>query len=76
MKRVQWIAFGGLVLLAGFVLVLMLRNPRAPALPGNANHVWREADTCLVCHDTNGMMPRTPNHPVGRDCLRCHASGR
>lgn len=76
MKRPQWIAVGGLVVLAGLVLVLMLRNRQAPALPGDTNHVWHGADTCLVCHNTNGVAPRTPNHPVGRDCLRCHGSAR
>ncbi|MCH7780878.1 MAG: hypothetical protein IH848_08530 [Acidobacteria bacterium] len=76
MKRVQWIAVGGLVAFAALVLLLMLRNRRAPALPPNATHIWRGADACLVCHDTNGMRPRTSNHPVGRDCLRCHGSAR
>jgi len=72
-KKTQWIALGGLVALAALVGVLVLRNRQAPAMPADADHVWRSADGCLVCHGPDGL-PRSPNHPVGRDCLRCHAA--
>ena len=65
-------AVAGLIVLAGLVLVLVLRNPSPPAPPGDADHVWHGPDTCLVCHDASGAVPRSPNHPVGRECLRCH----
>jgi hypothetical protein len=72
-NKTQWTAVGGVVALAAIVLVLVLRNPQPAAIPGNADHNWHGADGCLVCHGLNGRSPRTPNHPVGRDCLRCHA---
>jgi len=72
-KKTQWIAVCGLLAFAAIVSVLMLRNRHPPAMPDNTDHTWRGADGCLVCHGPNGRAPRTPNHPVGRECLRCHA---
>ena len=76
MKRAQWIALGVLFVFAALVLLLVLRNPQAPPMPPDADHVWQGPDACLTCHGPEGEMPRNPNHPVGRDCLRCHSVGR
>jgi len=66
-----------LLTLIGIALVLVvaltLRTRRPPFLPADADHDAAAAvETCLVCHGPGGPKPRSPNHPVQRDCLHCH----
>ena len=72
MKRTQLILLGLLALVAIGAVFLMLRNPQPPILPDNADHRWINADTCLDCHGVGRSHPQPRNHPVGRDCMRCH----
>ena len=76
MKRTQWIAFGALFAFAALVLVFALRNRQAPQMPPDEDHGWRNAETCLECHAPGKQHLENPNHPVGRDCLQCHAKAR
>jgi hypothetical protein len=74
MKRVQVVFLAAILLLATLVLVLALRNPQAPFLPTDEDHAtWTDAEPCLDCHGREGPAPQSPNHPLGRDCMRCHA---
>ena len=75
MKRAQWISLAAIFALALLVTVLMLRNRQPPFLPADEDHVWHGTEACAECHGPNGI-PQSPNHPVGRDCLRCHGSVR
>jgi hypothetical protein len=60
---------------AALVAFLAVRNPRPPHLPRDADHAaWRGPDACIGCHGPGGVSPRSPNHPIGRECLRCHVS--
>ncbi|MCP3977787.1 MAG: hypothetical protein GY716_00455 [bacterium] len=73
MNRTQWIALGGLALLATLILVLALRNRQPPPLPQDPAHSGGvSAEQCMACHSAGGVAPRTENHPVGNDCSRCH----
>lgn len=76
MKRAQWIAFGALFAFAALVLVFVLRNRQAPPMPPDEAHSWLNADTCMECHATGTELAQNPNHPVGRDCMQCHAKAR
>jgi hypothetical protein len=75
MKRAQWISFAAIALLAMLIGLLVLRNRQAPFLPADADHVWQGAASCEECHGPDGI-PRSKNHPVGKDCMRCHGTGR
>lgn len=72
MKRTQLIALGAVALFAALVIVLALRNRQAPVLPADEDHVWVSTESCDSCHSAEGGLPRSLNHPVGKDCLRCH----
>ena len=62
-----------LLLAAGLILVLALRNPQPPLLPADEFHLPASAAAdCLVCHGADGELPRGQNHPLGNDCSRCH----
>lgn len=75
MKRVQGILLAVVLLLGAVVTVLALRNRQAPVLPNDADHRRGPIPAaCLECHDTGGSHPRSKNHPVGNDCMRCHGS--
>jgi len=74
MTRRQILALLALAALAAVVAVLASRNPRPPYVPADADHArWEGAAACLACHGPDGPLPRSPNHPLGDDCLRCHA---
>jgi len=72
MSRSKLVPLALLLLLAGVVVVLALRNRQAPLLPEGEEHAFVSRDHCLTCHGPDGAMPRGVNHPVDRDCLRCH----
>lgn len=77
LSRAQATAIAVLVGLAALVAYLVTRNPQPPFLPGDAEHASFEgAERCMVCHDRGGALPQSSNHPVGRDCLRCHGRER
>ena len=44
----------------------------AEPMPQDVDHVWNGAEGCLDCHGPDGGLPKSQNHPVGRDCQRCH----
>jgi hypothetical protein len=75
-NRTQWIAVAVLAVLAGVIVVLMLRNRQAPVLPADPEHVWRGSEACVACHDADGVLPRSSNHPLGPECLNCHGLAR
>ena len=75
MKRAQWISLAVIFVFAALIVVLMLRNRQPPVLPADEEHVWHSTEACMECHGPDGT-PVSPNHPVGRDCLRCHGSER
>jgi hypothetical protein len=73
LNRQQIILLGLLALLVLAVVVLALRNPQPPLLPTDETHRgFAGADACLECHGGDGPAPRSRNHPIGNDCLRCH----
>jgi hypothetical protein len=72
-KRKQIVLLLFLGLLATLVTWIALRNRQPPFLPKDEVH--RSAagpEACLTCHDADGPMPRSKNHPPGQDCFRCH----
>lgn len=75
MKRVQWISLAALLLLGLAVGYLTFRNRQPPILPDDEEH-GRTADLalCMTCHGPDQILPQSPNHPLGNDCLRCHGS--
>ena len=73
MTRQQTVMLILLLLLAVFVAVLALRTNKPPWLPEDSDHaVFTGAAVCNVCHGPDAPAPRSRNHPVGRDCMRCH----
>jgi cytochrome c553 len=73
MKPSQRVALIVVVLAAGLVALLALRNRQPPVLPANADHAsFSSAEQCLACHGPAGVLPRSKNHPLGAECLRCH----
>lgn len=74
MKRTQIVFAVVLGLVAVLVLVLALRNPPAPFLPTDDDHMsGAGVEGCLDCHAVDGALPRSQKHPLGNDCFRCHA---
>ena len=73
MSRKQIALLAALALVASLVLALALRTRPAPFLPVDDDHASAAATPCLACHGPGGVFPRTPNHPLGDDCFRCHA---
>lgn len=75
MTRAQRLLLAILVAAALFVAALALRTRKPPFLPSDAEHVgWTSGEACLTCHGPDGPVPQTKKHPLGIDCLRCHAS--
>ena len=73
MTRKQHVLLAGIGIAAALVVVLTLRTRRPPFVPHDADHdTAASVETCLACHGPGAPAPRSPNHPVGRDCLRCH----
>ena len=63
-----------LVVLAAVVLYLALRNPKPSVLPADDTHaVFVHPDECMSCHGPNEGAPQSPNHPISRQCMNCHA---
>jgi hypothetical protein len=74
LTRRQIVLLAALAVLAVLVIWLAMRNPKPPWLPPDAVHArFLDPDTCLSCHGPSGVLPQSAAHPVGRDCLRCHA---
>lgn len=74
MKRAQILLLLLLAVAALAVLYLALRNPPPPLLPADAEHAaFAGPDACLTCHGPDGGAPHSSTHPIGRDCMRCHA---
>jgi len=74
MSRRQLISLLALGALLALVVYLALRNPKPPFLPADdAHRAFDGAEACLTCHGPGGPSPQAQKHPVGRDCMRCHA---
>lgn len=74
MNRTQKVLLAVLALAAGFVLWLATRNPKPPFLPSDESHAsFASPEACLECHAPGGPSPQSANHPLGRECMRCHA---
>ncbi len=74
MSRRQPVFLVVIGVLAVFSIWLALRNPKPPFLPGDETHAsFVSAEQCLGCHGPGGPRPHSAKHPLGRDCLRCHA---
>jgi cytochrome c553 len=71
--RIKWIVFLLLVVSAVFLFIYTFRKTR-PDIPSDEVHLSarRQSDVCLSCHGRNGDVPRSPNHPPGRECEQCH----
>lgn len=77
MKRSKIVALLALLAFAAIVVALSLRNRQAPWIPDDAEHAAAIAPAdCESCHGHDGVLPRSPDHPIGRDCGRCHAPQR
>jgi hypothetical protein len=73
----QRVAIGVVLIMAAAVAYLALRNPQAPILPADEEHAsFVEATPCMTCHGPDGGLPRSKNHPIGKDCTRCHGYPR
>jgi len=73
LSRAQAVALVALVALAAIVVVLAMRNPQPPVLPDDEYHAsFNGPAACLECHGPDGAVPRSRNHPLGDECLRCH----
>jgi cytochrome c553 len=72
-SRTQIVLLALLILTAGLLAALAMRNRQPPILPADEDHaVFTTAEDCLVCHGSDGGSPQSRNHPIGPDCLRCH----
>lgn len=75
MKPAQSVALVAVVLLAALVAFLAFRTRQPPLLPADEDHArFSDVDECLECHGSDGGLPRSENHPIGNDCLRCHGA--
>ena len=73
MKPLQRNLLIALALLALAVGYCSMRTRQAPVLPRDADHAPSyRGRACIDCHGLNGELPRSKNHPLGDDCLRCH----
>ena len=74
MGRRRWILLALLAATAALVAVLATRTRKPPFLPADPAHAeFTSVSACLVCHGPDGAAPRSKEHPLGNDCLRCHA---
>lgn len=75
MNRKQWTLLVAIVVAAGFIAWLARSSRQPPMLPANDVHAaFESAGICLSCHGAQGAVPRSPRHPLGDDCLRCHGA--
>jgi cytochrome c553 len=72
MSRRQIVLAAALGLLALLAVLLAVRTRGAPYLPDDPEH-RSDSAVCMSCHGPDGPAPRSPNHPLGDDCFRCHA---
>ncbi len=73
MKPVQIALLALIVVLAGLVVLMATRTREAPPLPNDATHYsFFDAPSCMNCHAPKRLSPRSEDHPLGDDCLRCH----
>lgn len=74
MCRLRWILL--ILIVAGSALFLFrysLQKER-PDIPADELHLGLRGreEACMSCHGPDAAVPRSRNHPVGRDCTRCH----
>jgi hypothetical protein len=74
-NRKQWILVAAIVIAGAFVAWLAWSSRQPPLLPDDDVHRdGASGTTCLSCHGDGGPAPRSRNHPLGDDCMRCHGS--
>ena len=75
MSRKQWMILAAIGTVAAFVLWLALSSRQPPLLPDDDVHrTFESARACLDCHGSDGAVPKSAQHPLGEDCLRCHGT--
>jgi hypothetical protein len=75
MSRRQWLILAAIGGAAAFIGWLAWSSRQAPMLPQDDIHLTvTSAGACLECHGANGAVPRSPRHPLGNECFRCHGS--
>ena len=75
MSRKQGVLLGVLAAAAAFVGWLAFHGRQAPVLPADETHAaFVSPAECLTCHGPEAAVPRSPEHPLGDECLRCHGS--
>ena len=73
MNRKQWALLAAILIAAGFIAWLARSSRQPPTLPKDDTHAtFESAAACLSCHAPSAAVPRSPRHPLGDDCLRCH----
>jgi len=73
MNRTQVISLVVVLLIAAFVVYLSTRERQPPVLPLDEEHAGMFVlEQCMECHGPDGGYPKSRNHPLGDDCLRCH----
>jgi len=77
MKQAQRISFVAVALLAALVAFFAFRTRQPPILPADTEHAsFDSAAACDLCHGPQEGAPKSPNHPLGNECLRCHGLPR
>ena len=75
MNKRQWIILSVIAFAAAFIGWLAWSSRQPPMLPNDDTHTtFVSAGTCLDCHGQDGAVPRSRQHPLGEDCVRCHGS--
>jgi cytochrome c553 len=75
MSRKQWALLAAIFIAAAFIAWLARSSRQAPLLPTDDTHAaFESAAACLDCHSDSAAVPRSPRHPLGDDCLRCHGA--
>jgi hypothetical protein len=62
-----------IVALMGLAVYKMVMAPRPRPVPDDEDHKpFVDADTCMLCHASDGPEPRPPSHPETVVCMDCH----
>jgi len=73
-NRTQKIALAVLIVVAVLIGWLASRTRQPPFLPQDVDHTTASLAACESCHGPDGVYFRGKNHPLGRDCTRCHGT--
>jgi len=74
-SRKQLMILAAMGAMAAFIAWLAWSSRQPPMLPDDDTHrTFLGARECLSCHCPEGPVPRSRQHPLGDDCVRCHGS--